>query len=151
MRWIQGFINPRILFLRRPSNWKSLIVLLSDTFLYVAFTLKISFYQDVFIGLAWCKTLECYIHRTLHCDVSIISPHYQILDKLTIVDMFCCKWTSYLICLTSEVSPSMCYCSEKSILTKKINDSIYICHQLSSISAINVTRKSLQVINKLCR
>ena len=34
--------------------------------LYVSFTLKISFYRDAFFGLAWCKTLACYIHRTLH-------------------------------------------------------------------------------------
>jgi hypothetical protein len=34
-----------------PSNWKSLIVLLYDTFLYAAFTIKISFYHNVFFGL----------------------------------------------------------------------------------------------------
>jgi len=34
--------------------------------LYVSFTLKISFYHDVFFGLAWWKTsrevIKCYIH-----------------------------------------------------------------------------------------
>ena len=50
-----------------PSNWKSLIVLLYDTFymLLKKVTLKISFYHDVFFRFVWCKTLECYIQRAL--------------------------------------------------------------------------------------
>ena len=52
----------------------------------------------------------------------------QILDKHTIVDMFCLKWaclrTSHL-----RASSSMRDCSEKSILTKQINDSIYLSNQ----------------------
>ena len=78
MRWIQGFINPRIVNLPKyPSNWKSLIVLLYGTFLYVAFTLKINFYHNVFFGLAWCKMLECCIRRTFtSCEVNI-TERYQ--------------------------------------------------------------------------
>jgi hypothetical protein len=39
--------------------------LLYDIFLYVTFILKISFYYNVFFGLAWCKTSECYIQCKL--------------------------------------------------------------------------------------
>ena len=52
-------------YIYRGQKWKSLIVLLYDTFLYVAFTLKISFYHDVFFGFVWFKTLEYYMHSTL--------------------------------------------------------------------------------------
>ena len=86
----------------------------------------------------------------------------QILDKHTIFDMFCSKWTSLIVShisdftidarllwkihslshlrlhhrckialknqfsLTSQTSPSIQDCSEKSILSKPINDNIYL-------------------------
>ena len=37
----------------------------------VAFTRKISFYHDVFIGLYGCKTLACYIDHALRREVNI--------------------------------------------------------------------------------
>jgi hypothetical protein len=46
---------------------------------------------------------------------------YQILDTHTIFDMLCSKWTSYHISGFS----SMWYFSEKSMLSKQINDSIF--------------------------
>jgi len=47
---------------------------------------------------------------------------YQILDKHTIIDMYCPKCTSQSI----SHLPSICYCSEKSIIANNINDSICI-------------------------
>ena len=66
MSWIQGFINPRILYLPRPEaeenisflgKWILVSIELKVVncfiiwhILYVAFILKISFYHDVFFG-----------------------------------------------------------------------------------------------------
>jgi len=53
---------------------------------------------------------------------------YQILDKHTIIDMLCSKWTSY--CISHLRLRFRWHCSEKFILAKKINDSIYIVAQM---------------------
>ena len=58
-------VETRIYKSWNPSNWKVINCFIIWHILYVSFTLKISFYRDVFFGLAWCKTLAFYIHRTL--------------------------------------------------------------------------------------
>jgi len=50
------------------------------THFYVAFTLKISFYH-VFFGLAWCKTLQCYIHRTYNVLSKNVTRDVSQLEK----------------------------------------------------------------------
>jgi hypothetical protein len=100
MRWIQRFINPGTLYLPRPSGRGKYIILglinpgiiqlkVINCFIiwhisYVAFTLKISFYHNVFFGFIWCKTLECYIHCTLHvtyCEVIIAFYQRRLLGR----------------------------------------------------------------------
>jgi len=48
-----------------------------------------------------------------------------IINKHTFVDLFCSKWTSF--CISGSAFDG--YCSEKSILTKQIKDSIYLHSQ----------------------
>ena len=48
----------------------------------------------------------------------------QFLNKYTIVDMFSLEMDFSLLQLTIQVSPSMWYCSEKSILAEQIKDTI---------------------------
>ena len=54
---------------------------------------------------------------------------WQILDKHTNIDMICSKWTS-------QASHSMWYCSEKSVLEKQINDSIYITNLITCLCCV---------------
>ena len=60
---------------------------------------------------------------------SLTSSHH-ILDKHTIIYMFCSKWTSHRISHQCEIS------SEKSILKKQINTSIYIEHSAPNCHVI---------------
>jgi hypothetical protein len=62
-----------------PSNWKSLIVLLYDTFLYAAFTIKISFYH-VFFGLH-CSLVEDVRMLIIFTVHYIARGEYNVLSK----------------------------------------------------------------------
>jgi hypothetical protein len=96
MKWIQGFTNPSIfhLYLINPGIHR--IVILYDTFLFISFTLKIRFHHNVWFGWDWCKTLECYINRTLRharwMNVIYTGPYvmrgeYNVLSKIVTRDV----------------------------------------------------------------
>jgi hypothetical protein len=88
-----------------PSNWKSLIVILYDTFFFISFTLKIRFHHNVCFGWDWCKTLECYINRTLRharwINVIYTGPYvmrgeYNVLSKIVTRDVSQSEKNQYL-------------------------------------------------------
>ena len=59
-----------------------------------------------------------------------VTSLYQILDKHTIIYMFCSKWISHLI----SYLMIRLRCSEKSVFAKEIHDNIYLSIKLSGIN-----------------
>jgi hypothetical protein len=78
---VKNYMKYLILYYKScyPSNWKSLIVLLYDTFLYAAFIIKISFYH-VFFGLhcSLVQDVRMLIIFTVHY---IARGEYNVLSK----------------------------------------------------------------------